>query len=118
MGIRFRKYSTKNSEVRAVKLTETNVVELVEYINKHRGTALDESTRIPAGNLFDKEYVAPKISLVQKNVGWNGKVKRGVRKAFIGAGIVRKTITNAETNKISYEFYRIPAAEFENYRAS
>lgn len=121
MGIRFRKYVgprapyTKEAPVvTAVKLTERNVAEVVAYINKNNGTAIDESRTFYDDRLKDGVYTAVKVALVQKNTDAKGKVKKGVRKAFGGDLIVR-TEVELPTGKTGYEFSRIRDAGIDGY---
>ena len=121
MSIRFRKYAgprapyTKEAHVvSAIKLTERNVAEVVAYINKNKGTALDESKTFKSDQYKDGVYTAVKVSLVQKNVDIHGKVKKGVRKAFGGDLIVR-TEVELPSGKSGYEFSRIRDAGIDGY---
>ena len=116
MGIRFRKYiGTDKKVVTAIKLTERNVEEVVAYINKNKGTAIDETQTFYDPNLKDGQYTAVKIAVVQKNVDAKGRVKKGVRKAFGGDLIVRNEVVNTATNKVAYEFSRIRDAGVDGY---
>jgi len=117
MAIRFKKYKNKdnNAEITAIKLTPRNVAEVVSYINKNGGTALDESVVVKGLNDRDGDYLAVKIAVVQKNPYGPGgtKVKKGVRKAFRGDLIVR---TEIERNgKKAYEFSRVKDAGIDGY---
>ncbi|AWN03301.1 hypothetical protein PBI_CAMILLE_54 [Microbacterium phage Camille] len=118
MAIRFRKYKNKhnNAELMAIKLTPNNVAEVVAYINKNGGTALDESVLVKSPDLRDGEYLAVKVAVVQKNVyGVGGtKVKKGVRKAFRGDLIVRQEI-ELPNGKKGYEFSRVRDAGIDGY---
>ncbi len=118
MAIRFRKYKgTKPAHVvTAIKLTPNNVAEVVAYINKNGGTALDESVLIKSPDLRDGEYLAVKVAVVQKNTsgGVPTKVTKGVRKAFRGDLIVREEIEKADGKK-GYEFSRIRDAGIDGY---
>lgn len=114
MAIRFKKYKN-DAEINAIKLTPRNVAEVVAYINKNGGTALDESVVVKGLNDRDGDYLAVKVAVVQKNVyGVGGtKVKKGVRKAFRGDLIVR---TEIERNgKKAYEFSRVKDAGIDGY---
>ena len=120
MGIRFRKYiGTDKKVVTAIKLTEKNVEEVVAYINKNKGTAIDETQTFYDPELKDGQYTAVKIAIVQKNVDAKGRVKKGVRKAFGGDLIVRNQVVNTATNKVAYEvayeFSRIRDAGIDGY---
>lgn len=116
MSLRFRKYAGPNkSVVTAVRLTEKNVEEVVAYINKNKGTAVDETRTFHSPDLKDGQYTAVKLSVVQKNTGADGKVKKGVRKAFGGDLIVRTEVVNTATNKVAYEFSRIRDAGVDGY---
>lgn len=123
MAIRFRKYKGPRAPyqkdapvVTAIKLTPNNVAEVVAYINKNGGTALDESVLFNSPDLRDEKYLAVKVAVVQKNTGSNGKVKKGVRKAFRGDLIVREEIEKADGKK-GYEFSRIRDAGIDGYVA-
>lgn len=116
MSLRFRKYAGPNkSVVTAVRLTEKNVEEVVAYINKNKGTAIDETQTFYDPNLKDGQYTAVKIAVVQKNVSEKtGKVSKGTRKAFGGDLIVR-TEVELPTGKTGYEFSRIRDAGVDGY---
>lgn len=115
MAVRFRKYKAqKGEEINAIVLNEKNVAEVVAYINKNRGTALDETQVFTGDHLEGGSYTAVKVALVQKNVDKLGKLKKGVRKAFRGDVIVRKAVELAN-GKPGYEFSRIKAVDFESY---
>ena len=115
MSLRFRKYAGPNkSVVTAVRLTEKNVEEVVAYIAKNKGTAVDETRTFYSPDLKDGQYTAVKIALVQKNVDAKGKVKKGTRKAFGGDLIVR-TEVELPTGKTGYEFSRIRDAGIDGY---
>lgn len=120
MALRFRKYtSPRTGEVTAIKLTPDNVAEVVAYIAKNKGTALDESVLIKAvPGLHDRDgdYLAVKLALVQKNTDKHGKVKNGVRKAFRGDFIVRTEVVDAKGKK-GYEFSRVRDAGVNDFVA-
>lgn len=112
MSIRFKKYKNKNDAgtiIQAVKLTPNNVAEVVAYVTKNGGTALDESLLVKSPDLRDGEYLAVKVAIVQRN--WvGGKIKKGVRKAFRGDLIVRNLREDGK-----YEFWRIRDAGIDGY---
>ncbi|HMT88104.1 MAG TPA: hypothetical protein PKC73_00590 [Dermatophilaceae bacterium] len=113
MVVRFRKYtSPRTGEVTAIKLTPDNVAEVVAYITKNKGTALDESILIKS----PVEYLAVKVALVQKNTDAKGKVRKGVRKAFRGDFIVRTEVVDAKGKK-GYEFSRVRDAGVNDFVA-
>ena len=115
MSLRFRKYAGANrSVVTAVRLSEKNVEEVVAYINNNKGTAVDETQTFYNPDLKDGQYTAVKLSVMQKNVGYDGKVKKGVRKAFGGDLIVR-TEVELPSGKTGYEFSRIRDAGVDGY---
>lgn len=119
MVVRFRKYtSPRTGEVTAIKLTPDNVAEVVAYINKNGGTALDESVLFNSPDLRDEKYLAVKIAIVQKNTssGVPPKVTKGVRKAFRGDLIVREEIEKADGKK-GYEFSRVRDAGVNDFVA-
>ena len=117
MVIRFRKYtSPRTGEVTAIKLTPDNVAEVVAYIAKNKGTALDESVLIKSPDLRDGEYLAVKVALVQKNTDAKGKVRKGVRKAFRGDFIVRTEVVDTKGKK-GYEFSRVRDAGVNDFVA-
>lgn len=117
MAIRFKKYrSPRSGEVTAIKLTPNNVAEVAAYICKNKGTALDESQLVKGLNDGDQPYLAVKLALVQKNVDKNGKIKRGVRKAFRGDFIVRTEI-ELPNGKKGYEFSRVRDAGVNDFVA-
>ena len=114
-AIRFRKYTGPQGQiVTAVRLNEKNSADVVAYINKNAGTAIDESRTFYNERLKDGQYTAVKIALVQKNVGSNGKVSKGVRKAFGGDLIVR-TEVELPSGKKGYEFSRIRDEGVDGY---
>lgn len=120
MALRFRKYtSPRVGEVTAIKLTPQNVAEVAAYINKNKGTALDESVLIKAvPGLHDRDgdFLAVKLAVVQKNVGADGKVRKGVRKAFRGDFVVR-TEVELPNGKKGYEFSRVRDAGVNDFVA-
>lgn len=113
MAIRFRKYKNlkdQGSIVEAIKLTPNNVAEVVAYVNKNGGTAIDESVLIKSEDLRDGEYLAVKVGIVQRN--WvGGRIKRGVRKAFRGDLIARNKREDG-----TLEFFRIRDAGIDGYK--
>jgi hypothetical protein len=116
MAIRFRKYKNlkdRGTIVQAIKLTPNNVAEVVAYINKNGGTAIDESVLVKSPDLRDGEYLAVKLAIVQRN--WvGGKIKKGVRKAFRGDLIVRNEL-ETPVNGRKYEFFRVRDAGIDGY---
>lgn len=118
MVVRFRKYKNKktNGTITAIKLTPNNVAEVVAYINKNKGTALDESVLVRSTYLRDGEYLAVKVAVVQKNTDAKGKVRKGVRKAFLGDFIVRTEVVDAKGKK-GYEFSRVRDAGVNDFVA-
>lgn len=111
MAIRFRKYVNKvGDEVRAIRITEKNVEELVSFISKNGQTALDETKVFYSPDLKDGQYTAVKLALVQTNVSAKtGKKSKGVRKAFGGDVIVRNE---------DGSFSRIKSYDFDGYKAA
>lgn len=120
MAIRFKKYKRLDggAELSAIRITENNFAEIVEYINKNGGEATNESIVIKSEDLRGGFYTAVKIGVLQKNVyGVGGtKVKKGVRKAFRGDLIVR-TEVKLPSGKKGYEFSRIKDAGVDGYKA-
>lgn len=117
MALRFRKYtSPRVGEVTAIKITPNNVAELVAYINKNGGTALDESVLVKSPDLRDGEYLAVKLAVVQKNTDAKGKTRNGTRKAFRGDFIVR-TELEKPVGKQKYEFSRVRDAGVNDFVA-
>lgn len=117
MAIRFRKHRSKLSgrTIMAVRLSETNVADVVAYITKHNGTALNETQIFKGETWRDGEYHAVKLALVQKNlVGFEGKYKKAVRKAFRNDLIVRKEV-ELPNGKKGYEFERILDSGIADY---
>lgn len=118
MAIRFRKYKNlkdRGTIINAIKLTPDNVAEVVAYVNKHKGTALDESILVESPDLRDGQYLAVKVAIVQRY--WSaGRVRKGVRKAFRGDLIVRNELEGSTKAKPKYEFWRIRDAGIEGYQ--
>ncbi|QCG77556.1 hypothetical protein SEA_DIZZYRUDY_60 [Microbacterium phage DizzyRudy] len=116
MAIRFKKYKNKQTgeTIQAIRLTPRNVDEVVEYVRKNLGTILNETKTFRSERFQDGEYVAVKVALVQKNVGANGKVKRGTRKAFRDDFIVRGEEIKIGDKK-GYEFSRVRDAGIDGY---
>lgn len=120
MAIRFRKYkSPRTGEVTAIKLTPNNVAEVVAYINKNGGTAVDESVLIKSPDLRDGEYLAVKVAVSQLNLhSATGRLYRGVRKAFRGDFIVRELVDSSRDNpKPHYQFSRVRDAGVNDFVA-
>lgn len=117
MAIRFNKYKDKSGTVlKAIRINEKNVEELVAYINKNGGTAVDETRVFYSEDLKDGQYTAVKLSLVQKNKSRVGKIYRGVRKAFAGDIIVRYEVFDEKLNGLVYEFSRLKNEDFGDFR--
>lgn len=111
MAIRFRKYKNKSTGdvIQAIRLSEKNVEEVVNYVAKNGGTIVNETKVFRSENLKDGEYTAVKVAIVQRN--WvGGRIKRGVRKAFGGDFIVRNLREDGK-----YEFWRIRDAGVDGF---
>ena len=114
--IRFKKYKNKaGEEIKALKITEKNVQELVDYINKNGGTALNETQIFKSEHLKDGEYAAVKIANVQRTPSAT-RVRRDVRKAYANDFIVRDEVPGKD-GYLHYEFSRVRAADFSEYAA-
>lgn len=106
MAIRFKKYSAKSKgyPVDAIRITEANLVEIVNYITKNGGAATGHET-VPAKG---KAKTRPgRIRLRQRNFGFNWG-KQDWRVANVGDFIVRDG-----DRKNGYEFARVKDDQFE-----
>lgn len=117
MAIRFKKYKNKvGDEVKALRITEKNVEELVAYIVNNGGKARDESKTYHSDALKDGQYTAVKLALRQLVLHSASKRHyRAVRKAFGGDIIIRHEVENPTPDGPRYEFSRIKAKDFEEY---
>lgn len=110
MAIRFKRYQDKNrlqEPVRAIKITETNIVDIVNYITKRYGAATGHFT-IPAKGKVKKTRPG-RIRLRQLNFGENWG-KRDWRVANVGDYIVM-----VQDPDLKYpEFFRVKADQFDD----
>lgn len=97
-----------NKTVRAVRITEKNYAELVDYITRNGGTAVGSEFVTKSGDVLNH-----KIEIVQRNLGADGKVRKGVRVARPGDFIVREEIGTNEKGKPIYAFSRVKEDVFE-----
>lgn len=111
MAIRTVGYRIKGTErlVRAVRITEKNHTELAEYVCKNGGTALSSEFMTKDGDILDH-----KITIVQKNIGSNGKTKKAARVARLGDFIVREDDGVDAKGKVKYAFSRVKEDVFES----
>lgn len=116
MAIRFRKYQNKKTGeiITAIRLTPRNVDEVVAYVTKNVGTIVNETKTFRSERFVGGLYDAVKVALVQKNVGSDGRVKKGVRKAFRDDFIVRGDEIKVG-NKKGYEFSRVRDAGIDGW---
>lgn len=112
MGIRFKKYidtiktSGPREQVRAIRVTEKNIAELVAYINRHGGAATGHNGDTRSGR-------PARIRLKQRNFGkrWG---KLDWRVAQVGDYIVEESVPEEYQTKLGpVEFFRIKRDLFE-----
>jgi len=121
MVIRFKKYrNPAGDEVKALKLSEKNVEEVVAYMTKNGWKAKDETQVYQSEDLKkvlkDGQFTSVKLELDVKYRDSMGRPRKAPRKAHAGDFIVRQEVPSKETGTLVYEFTRIKAADFEHYK--
>ena len=110
LNVRWKHYTgrrgmtTNGVRVRAVKITEKNLTDIVAYISKHGGAA--------TGHLFIPPNRRARIRIRQLNYGYDWG-KRDWRVAELGDYIVQREFEATIDRPTYVEFMRVKASEFD-----